>query len=42
MLRTVRTESSFKEVDNAAMLKLASLNLQQIVSENEEPETCIA
>ena len=42
MLHAVRTESSLKEIDNAAMFKLASLNLEQIVRESEEPETCIA
>jgi hypothetical protein len=42
MLHTVRTESSLKEIDDAAMFKLASLNLKQIVSESEDPETCIA
>jgi len=42
MFHAVRTEASLKEIDNAAMFKLAGLNLKQIVRESEEPETCIA
>jgi hypothetical protein len=42
MFHAVCAESSLKEIDNAAMFKLASLNLEQIVRESEEPETCIA
>jgi hypothetical protein len=38
----VRTESSFKQTGDAAMLELAALNFEQIVREGEEPETCIA
>jgi hypothetical protein len=41
MLHTIRTEAPLKEIDNAAMFKLAGLNLEQIVGESEEPETCI-
>ena len=42
VLHAVRTESSFKQIDDAAMLKLASLNFEQIVREGEEPKACIA
>ena len=42
VLHGVRTEPSFKQIDDAAMLKPACLNLEQIVREGEEPETCIA
>ena len=42
VLDLVRTESSFKQVDDAAILKLAGLNFKQIIGECEEPKTCIA
>ena len=42
MLHAVRIESSLKEIDNAAMFKLAGLNFKQVVGESEEPKTCIA
>jgi hypothetical protein len=42
MLHAVRAETPLKEIDNAAMLKLASLDLKQIVREREEPEPCIS
>jgi hypothetical protein len=42
VLHAVRAESPFEEADNAAMLKLMSLRLKQIVRESEEPEACIA
>ena len=42
MLHAVRAETPLKEIDNAAMLKLASLDLKQIVRECEEPEPCIS
>jgi len=42
VLDAVGTESSFKQIDNAAMFKLAGLNLKQVVGEREEPKTCIA
>ena len=42
MLHAVRTEASLEEIDDAAMFKLAGLNLQQIVREREEPETGVA
>ena len=42
MLHAIGTEASLKEIDNAAMFKLSSLNLKQIVRESEKPETCIA
>ncbi len=42
MLHAIGTELPFKEIDNAAMLKLAGLNLKQIVRKSEKPETCIA
>jgi len=38
MLHAIRAESPFKEIDNAAMLELASLNFKQIVRESEETE----
>jgi hypothetical protein len=38
MLHAIRTESPLKEIDNAAMLELARLNLKQIVGESEEAE----
>src|SRR5215470_7078378 len=42
MLHAIRTESPLKEIDNAAMLELASLHLKQIIGESEESETCVA
>ena len=42
ILHAIRTESPLKEIDNATMLELTSLNLKQIVGESEEPEACSA
>ena len=42
VLHAIRAESSFKQIDDASMLKLARLHLEQIVREREEPKTCIA
>jgi hypothetical protein len=42
MLHAVRAETPVEKIDNAAMFKLAGLNFQHIVRENEEPEACIA
>ena len=42
VLHAVGAESPFKQIDDAAVFKLASLNLKQIVRESEEPKTCIA
>ena len=42
VLHAIRAESSFKQIDDAAMLKLARLHFKQIVREDEEPKTCIA
>jgi hypothetical protein len=38
MLHAIRAEPPLEEIDNAAMLQLASLNLEQIVSEGEQPK----
>ena len=42
MLHAVRAESPLEQIDNAAMFKLAGLNLKQIVRQREQPETRIA
>src|SRR5689334_24663253 len=42
VLHAIRAESPIKEIDNAAVLELASLNLKQVVRESEEPETRVA
>src|SRR5262245_47987361 len=42
VLHAVGAETPFKQIGDAAVLKLASLNLKQIVREGEEPETRIA
>src|SRR6267142_3328083 len=42
VLNAVRTESSFKQIDDTAMFELAGLNFEQIVRESEEPKACIA
>src|SRR5690349_20229190 len=42
MLHAVRAESSFKQIGDTAVLKLASLNFEQIVREGEKPKACIA
>jgi hypothetical protein len=42
VLDAVCTESPFKQIDNAAMFKLAGLNFKQVVGQSEEPKNCIA
>ena len=42
VLNAVRTESSFKQIDDTAMFELAGLNFEQIVRESEETETGFA
>ena len=42
MLHAVHAEVPLELIDNAAMFKLTGLNLEQIVCEGEQPETCIA
>ena len=42
VLHAIRAEFSFKQIDDASMLKLARLHLDQIVREREKPKTCIA
>jgi hypothetical protein len=41
VFRAVRAESSFKQIEDAPMLKLARLHFKQIVREGEEPKTRI-
>jgi len=38
VLGAVRAESSFKQIDDATMLKLARLHFEQIIREGEEPK----
>jgi hypothetical protein len=42
VLHAVRAESPLEEIDNAAVLKLPGLNLQQIVRKREQPEPGLA
>ncbi len=42
MLHAIRAKAPLEKIDNAAMFKLTSLNLKQIVREGKQPETCIA
>jgi hypothetical protein len=42
VLHAIGTEASFEQIDDAAVLELACLNLEEIICEGEQPVACIA